>query len=343
MGERASARPGSGASTTRHHDESRITRDGRRKEGKGRNAVAELRALVLAAVVGSPALVHTAGCGRHDRLGAGRRSGQCRRHHGLRRRGDGYQIAKYEVTNAQYAEFLNAVADTDPYGLYNPNMGARLWAASPQPASRAASPTRVIPGREDMPVNFVSFYDALRFANWLHNGQPTGAQNAAHDRGRGLHDHAHGIATTSIARNAGATIFLTSEDEWYKAAYYDARSRRATSTTRPARTRRRPARRRAPTANTANCDSVVGDLTDVGQLHRARRARTAPSTRAATSGSGPRPSRQRRVPRAARRGVQLHPDDLDASIQRLGTPDRRGRLRWASASRWSPSPTRRCS
>ncbi len=27
-----------------------------------------------------------------------------------------------------------------------------------------------------MPVNFVSFWDGLRFANWLHNGQPTGAQ-----------------------------------------------------------------------------------------------------------------------------------------------------------------------
>jgi hypothetical protein len=30
------------------------------------------------------------------------------------------------------------------------------------------------PGREDMPVNFVSFYDALRFANWLHDGQGAG-------------------------------------------------------------------------------------------------------------------------------------------------------------------------
>jgi hypothetical protein len=26
-------------------------------------------------------------------------------------------------------------------------------------------------------VNHVSWYDAVRFANWLHNGQPTGAQD----------------------------------------------------------------------------------------------------------------------------------------------------------------------
>ena len=30
-----------------------------------------------------------------------------------------YNIGTYEVTNAQYVEFLNAVAKTDGYGLYN--------------------------------------------------------------------------------------------------------------------------------------------------------------------------------------------------------------------------------
>ena len=35
-----------------------------------------------------------------------------------------YWIGKYEVTNAQYAEFLNAVAATDTYALYNTAMGS---------------------------------------------------------------------------------------------------------------------------------------------------------------------------------------------------------------------------
>ena len=30
-----------------------------------------------------------------------------------------YYIGTYEVTVAQYTEFLNAVAASDPYGLYN--------------------------------------------------------------------------------------------------------------------------------------------------------------------------------------------------------------------------------
>src|SRR5690349_14057370 len=34
-----------------------------------------------------------------------------------------YSIGTYEVTNTQYAEFLNAkAAIADPFGLYNPNM-----------------------------------------------------------------------------------------------------------------------------------------------------------------------------------------------------------------------------
>src|SRR5688572_30354143 len=35
-----------------------------------------------------------------------------------------YQIGTFEVTNAQYAEFLNAKAASDPLGLYNANMGS---------------------------------------------------------------------------------------------------------------------------------------------------------------------------------------------------------------------------
>ena len=33
-----------------------------------------------------------------------------------------YRIATTEVTNAQYVTFLNTVAASDPFGLYNANM-----------------------------------------------------------------------------------------------------------------------------------------------------------------------------------------------------------------------------
>jgi len=89
------------------------------------------------------------------------------------------------------------------------------------PGSYTYSP---IAGREALPVVFVSFYDALRFANWLHNGQPTGAQDNSTTEDGAYTITAQGISNNSITRNPGATIFLPSEDEWYKAAYYGALS-----------------------------------------------------------------------------------------------------------------------
>ncbi len=180
---------------------------------------------------------------------------------------DIYQISKYETTNAQYAEFLNAVADTDTNALYNANMAN----PNPVPSGRGGI-TRIgssgsytystIAGRENKPVNYVSFYDSLRFANWLHNGQTTGAQDSTTTE-----DGAYTFSgTTSVgARNAGATIFLTSEDEWYKAAYYDAVSTgynpypfadgfNGAACEGPAGT----------TTHSANCQSAVGNTTDVG-------------------------------------------------------------------------------
>jgi formylglycine-generating enzyme required for sulfatase activity len=118
----------------------------------------------------------------------------------------------------------------------------------------------VISGRDDMPVNFVSFFDALRFVNWLDNGQPTGAQDASTTE-----DGAYTFSgpTTVSARNEDATIALPSENEWYKAAYYDAQS--ASYFDYPASSNA-PTTCSMPTAtpNQANCGFVVSDVTIKG-------------------------------------------------------------------------------
>jgi sulfatase modifying factor 1 len=179
---------------------------------------------------------------------------------------DVYRISKYETTNAQYAEFLNAVAATDTHGLYSTAM------AEPNPFERGGI-TRsgssggytysTIAGREKMPVNWVSAYDAMRFANWLHNGQATGDQDAMTTEDGAYTITAGGFANNTTTRNAGATVFLTSEDEWYKAAYFDPSSE--TYFAYPASSDT-PTSCGAPgaAANTANCNEVVNDLTDVG-------------------------------------------------------------------------------
>ena len=88
-----------------------------------------------------------------------------------------YDIGRYEVTAGQYAAFLNAVAASDTYGLYNTNMweserGCRIQ-RSGTPGGYTYS---VASDWANRPVNYVSWGDAARFANWLHNGQPTGLQ-----------------------------------------------------------------------------------------------------------------------------------------------------------------------
>ena len=174
-----------------------------------------------------------------------------------------YQISKYEVTNAQYAEFLNAVAATDTYGLYNTEMGSG-YGGIIQNFFEGSYSYILWVEMINKPVTFVSFYDTLRFANWLHNGQPTGAQDDTTTE-----DGAYTMITERypdgpfVTRNADATVFLPSEDEWYKAAYYDALSKGyfdypASTSTEP--TCAAP----GATPNTANCWPPLDDLTDVG-------------------------------------------------------------------------------
>jgi formylglycine-generating enzyme required for sulfatase activity len=129
-----------------------------------------------------------------------------------------YRIGTTEVTNAQYAEFLSAKAVSDPLDLYNTSMGSDARGGITQSGTSGSFTYAPKTNMGNKPVNFVSWYDATRFANWLHNGQGSG------DTETGAYTLDGGTATPSngltITRNSGATWFLTSEDEWYKSAYH---------------------------------------------------------------------------------------------------------------------------
>lgn len=146
-----------------------------------------------------------------------------------------YQIGKYDVTAEQYCAFLNAVANkSDSNGLYNTNMTSDPYVACITRSGDAASGYTYTPisGREKFPITYVAWYSALRFCNWLENGQPTGDQ-AAVTTENGSYDIAsirNGF--NSISKNTnldtnlslipqqGAAWLLPTEDQWYKAAYY---------------------------------------------------------------------------------------------------------------------------
>jgi formylglycine-generating enzyme required for sulfatase activity len=170
-----------------------------------------------------------------------------------------YRIGRFQITNAQYAAFLDAKAQVDPYQLYLPLMD-RTHLAQGSGIVRSGTPGSftytVEPGREDKPVDYVSVFDAMRMANWLHNGQGDGdTETGAYTLLGGTPEP---LNAAVVVRNPDARFFLPTEDEWYKAAFYDGEAGRywfsPTGTDVPI-----TCGPEGPTPNTANCGGANGD------------------------------------------------------------------------------------
>jgi formylglycine-generating enzyme required for sulfatase activity len=131
---------------------------------------------------------------------------------------DAFRIAKFETTIGQYTAFLNAVAATDTYALYNPNMGSLLSAAGISRSGSSGSYTYSVMNNAgssaDRPISNVSWFDAARFANWMHNGQGSG------DTETGAYTLSGATSGNAPAANSGAQVYIPTVNQWYKAAYY---------------------------------------------------------------------------------------------------------------------------
>jgi len=131
-----------------------------------------------------------------------------------------YAIGQYDVTLTQYTTFLNAVASSDPNGLYNPSMATDLNVAGILQSGSSGNFSYSVIGSGNRPVTYVSELDAMRFSNWLGNGQPVGLGEVAASTENG----AYTMASANqgfVLRNANAQYWIPTENEWYKAAYYD--------------------------------------------------------------------------------------------------------------------------
>ena len=145
-----------------------------------------------------------------------------------------YNIGEYDVTLGQYTAFLNAVAKTDNYGLYTNNAPGAVGypfgiARTGSAGSFVYSVTGSNPDAANMPLFGATWGDAARFCNWLQNGQPTSGTEGAGTTETGVYTlsgattNAQLMAVTSPAHSGSgaANYFLPSENEWYKAAYFD--------------------------------------------------------------------------------------------------------------------------
>lgn len=103
---------------------------------------------------------------------------------------DPYQIGKYEVTENQW----DAVVAANTMDLLN---DPGYWTG-------------------DRPVAAISWYEAAMFCNWLTSGDVRQGVYAVNESGV-----VTGIDRVSAQGNYRTIYFLPTENEWYKAAYYD--------------------------------------------------------------------------------------------------------------------------
>ncbi len=129
-----------------------------------------------------------------------------------------FRIMKYEITNQQYTDFLNSVAATDTYSLYNQRMGsdASFLGGITQSGSSGSYTYSAKANMGDKPVNHVSWFDAARMSNWLMNGAKSSSSTE-----RGAYTLVGGqISGTAPAINSGATFYVPTNQQSYKASYY---------------------------------------------------------------------------------------------------------------------------
>lgn len=131
-----------------------------------------------------------------------------------------YLIARTEVTASQWLEFVTAYT---PFYSGSPLNGGFASEYIRPTSLNPADPLRfelVNPAVADYPVE-VSWRWAAAYVNWLDSRRGSRLQ----DFESGVYDLSNvppgAIAPNIPARNPGASVWLPSESEWVKAAYYD--------------------------------------------------------------------------------------------------------------------------
>jgi hypothetical protein len=139
-----------------------------------------------------------------------------------------YRIMRTEVVQTQYVDFLRGF---EPFWRSIENIPNSVETGSPTDNSVTGRGISIF-GSFDVNHAFdnsamtISWRNAARYANWLHNGAPTDAADLSWDT---FHTGAYTFTEQSftstrgspITRNAEARFWLPGLDEFLKAAYYD--------------------------------------------------------------------------------------------------------------------------
>lgn len=125
-----------------------------------------------------------------------------------------FRLSRTEITVGQYLEFVRAYA---PYWAGHPDAGALVgsWIFYQGNGTYVA-----YPGTENLAAN-MSWYNAARFCNWLHNGkssEPWAFEDGAYDTST-FQPGPGGVEQAT--RHPDARFWIPSLDEWTKGMHYD--------------------------------------------------------------------------------------------------------------------------
>lgn len=120
-----------------------------------------------------------------------------------------YEMARCQLSNADWCKFLNAVGEegVSRYRLFHKDMQSGVLGGIEREGGYLPKS-----GWERKPVVYVDYPSLLRYCNWLQTGN---TEQGAYD-----------LSSMPPRRLEGARFALPTADEWYKAAYWDSRKRR---------------------------------------------------------------------------------------------------------------------
>jgi hypothetical protein len=130
-----------------------------------------------------------------------------------------YMITKYPITNCEYIEFLNSVAKIDTNYLYDLRMTSDSIGGINRGGNSGNYSYFAKSNMFNKPVVYITWFSAARYCNWLHNGKPVGDQNI-NTTENGTYNMSYSSSFDVIPINNNANYWISTENEWYKAAYY---------------------------------------------------------------------------------------------------------------------------
>jgi YD repeat-containing protein len=134
-----------------------------------------------------------------------------------------YKIGKYQITNCEYADFCNAVATDipDTYGIFDSRLFSNTGIVRSEITVGGITKYsyRSKPKQANKPACHITWYQAARYCNWLHNNRPIGPAGPLTTE-TGAYTLNGVRRDLTPARNPNATYYIPTENEWYKAAYY---------------------------------------------------------------------------------------------------------------------------